>query len=134
MSVTDKTEYYCKKCGVSVNPTDEKCSNGHDLKEVGTQIKLYLDDRLFVSDKISIVQSASEAVIIKLTEFKEIFGDLNVKQRDEYFDEINKNLEIIKNQTRKKSCIEKIKDKIMDNILSYVILLFIGYIVAKLFS
>ncbi len=75
---------------------------------------------------------ASELVITKLEEYNELHATLNVKQKDEYFDEINKALEIIKNQTRQKSWPEKIKDKIFDNLLSYVILLLIGYLVAIL--
>lgn len=101
---------------------------------MGKKHILSIEDGIFLSDKVSIVRSASEAVIIKLTEYKELFATLNVKQKDEFFDEINKNLEIIKDQTRKKSWPEKIKNKIIDNLLSYIILLLIGYLFANVLS
>jgi len=126
MSVPDNDGCYCKKCGALVDPTDEKCPNGHVLAEVG---------RHFVrSASARIVFNASEAVITKLNQYKDLYATLTVKQKDEYLDEMNKNLEIIKDQTRPKSWPEKIKDKIIDNLLSYVILLLIGYLVAILSS
>lgn len=117
---------YCQKCGAPVDPTDEKCPNGHVLAEVG---------RSFVrSASARIVFNASETVITKLNEYKDLYATLTVKEKDEYFDKMIKILETIKDQTRLKSWPEKIKDKIIDNLLSYVILLLIGYIVAILSS
>ena len=35
MSESSKDGDYCQKCGAPVDPTDEKCPNGHVLAEVG---------------------------------------------------------------------------------------------------
>jgi len=43
---------YCRKCGAPVDPMDEKCPNGHILKEVGKHFVVVLEDKVGVSDKI----------------------------------------------------------------------------------
>ena len=83
MSEPGKPEYYCEKCGAPVDPTDEKCPNGHDLKEVGIQIKKLLEEKLVLNDTVSIVHNASQAVHkginvvgIVLQEIKNDYNDL----------------------------------------------------------
>ena len=126
MSESREDGCYCKQCGALVDPMDEKCPNGHVLAEVG---------RHFVrSASAQIVFNASETVITKLNEYKDLYATFTVNQKDEYIDEMNKNFKIITDQTRPKSWPEKIKDKIIDNLLDYVILIIIGYLVSILFS
>jgi len=43
---------YCKKCGALINPTDEKCPNGHLLKDVGRAYEVICKEILGFSDSI----------------------------------------------------------------------------------
>ena len=47
-------KYHCVKCDAIVNPTDEKCPNGHDLSIVGRKIKLTLTEGLALSESVSL--------------------------------------------------------------------------------
>lgn len=49
-----KPKYHCVKCNAIVDPTDEKCPNGHDLSIVGKKIKLALTEGLTLSDSVSL--------------------------------------------------------------------------------
>lgn len=42
----------CKKCGASIDPADEKCPNGHVLKDVGRHYKVILKESIGLSDSI----------------------------------------------------------------------------------
>ena len=43
---------YCKKCGAPIDPTDEKCPNGHVLKDVGRHYVVVLEESIDLSAKI----------------------------------------------------------------------------------
>lgn len=52
MSESREDGCYCKKCGVPVNPTDEKCQNGHILKEVGRHFVRSAEAKIGVSAEV----------------------------------------------------------------------------------
>jgi len=56
MSESSKDGCYCQKCSAPVDPTDEKCPNGHVLAEVG---------RAFVRSASSSLNSTADAIIVR---------------------------------------------------------------------
>ena len=52
MSIPNKNGCYCKKCCISVDPKDEKCPNGHILKEVGKHFVVVAKEKMGLSAEI----------------------------------------------------------------------------------
>ena len=87
--MSEKNGDYCQKCGVSVDPTDEKCSNGHVLAEVG---------RSFVRSASAEIKVTAIAKTKKSNDFDKIIDEFGteaeeadlVKMRDIKVDFISK--------------------------------------------
>ena len=58
-------KYHCVKCDAIVNLTDEKCPNGHVLKDVGIKMKLLLEDKITLSDQLEIRLPKIEENLLK---------------------------------------------------------------------
>lgn len=56
---------YCKKCGASVNPNDEKCPKGHILKEVGKHFVVSAEEKIGISAEAKIEITREEENILK---------------------------------------------------------------------
>ena len=56
---------YCKKCSAPVNPKDEKCPNGHILKEVGKHHVVVLEEKLGLSDEVKTELTKTQLSIIE---------------------------------------------------------------------
>jgi len=94
-----KPEYHCKKCDAIVNPTDEKCPNGHDLSIVGKMSKLTLTEGLTLSDSVDL---SSSFVINEIESIVKDFG-LGPKTpeiRSEVFDYIKERFKDQEDHTR----------------------------------
>jgi len=117
---------YCKKCGALVDPTDEKCPNGHVLAEVG---------RHFVrSAPARIVFNASEEAIKRIKDINDNFETLSKEELEEKFNEINKNIRILRDQTSPKPLWKKIIGFLIENIAGVFIGMIIFYLISLLFS
>jgi len=125
-----KPTYRCKECDAIVNPTDEKCPNGHDLSNVGKIIKLTLTDRLTLSDSVTFTSGAL---------FNDIEGkvkDLELEpitpaKRDEILDDLEYLKEIVidvRDQTSPPTLFQRIQQ----NLLDYIITLLLGFAIRSL--
>lgn len=65
MSESREDGCYCKKCGVPVDPTDEKCRNGHVLKEVGRHFVRSAEAGIGVSAEAKIEITKEEEDLLK---------------------------------------------------------------------
>lgn len=126
-----KPKYHCAKCDAIVNPTDEKCPNGHDLSIVGKKIKLTLTEDLTLSDSVNLT---SEFVINDIEgKVKDLELKLNTPEYHAKIDEILDDVEFLKgividvrDQTLPLTLFQRIKENIMDHIITSVIVLALG--------
>lgn len=125
-----KPEYHCKKCDAIVNPTDEKCPNGHDLSKVGKKIQLTLIDGLTLSDSVSLTSGFvinKIGNIVKGLELEPITPENQIK-----IDELNEISELLKEQKATLSRIvaqtspPTFLQRIQENAKDYFITLVIG--------
>jgi len=82
MSESSKDGCYCQKCGAPVDPTDEKCPNGHILKEVGKRFVRTAEERITMSGE-AIGMVSGEVVKLAgstLQAYEELKGTFNVNQ------------------------------------------------------
>jgi len=128
-----KPKYHCQKCGAPVEPTDEKCPNGHDLSIVGKAIKLTLTEGLTLSDSANL---KSEFVIndiegkVKDLELEPITPEVKAKL-DEILDDVEflKGIVIdVRDQTSPPTLFQRIKQ----NALDYIITLGLGFAIRSL--
>lgn len=129
-----KPEYHCNKCDVIINPTDEKCPNGHDLSIVGKKIKLTLTDRLTLSDSvdrafsfaINKINSIVKDLIPETPDSQAKIDALKVISED--LKKIKTTQSIIVAQTRTPTLFQKFKENIIDYIITFGIGLVVGFI------
>jgi len=135
-----KPKYHCKKCDAIVNPTDEKCPNGHDLSIVGKKIKLTLTEGLTLSDSVNLT---SGFVINKIEgEVKDLELEPKTPEIQAGIDEILGDVELLKSlvkeqkgilssirdQTSPPTLFQRIQENIMDHIITLGIGLTIGFL------
>ena len=56
---------YCKKCGAPIDPTDEKCPNGHVLKDVGRHYVVVAEEKIEASADLKAVFTVKQLNIIE---------------------------------------------------------------------
>lgn len=129
-----KPKYRCKECDAIVNPTDEKCPNGHDLSIVGKIIKLTLTEKLTLSDSVTLTSGAVFNDIedkVKDLELEPITPEIKSKL-DEILDDVEflKGIVIdVRDQTSPATLFERIQENIIDYIITFGIGLAAGLFV-----
>lgn len=129
-----KPIYHCVKCDAIVNPTDEKCPNGHDLSIVGKKIKLTLTEKLTLSDSVTITRGEVINDIegkVKDLELEPITPELKAKI-DEILDDVEflKGIVIdVRDQTSPPTLFQRIQENIIDYIITFGIGLAAGLLV-----
>lgn len=135
-----KPKYHCVKCDAIVNPTDEKCPNGHDLSIVGKKIKLTLIEGLTLSDSVN---TTSGIMISKIEdEVKDLkLGPITpefLAKIDELVDDVELIKDLGKDQTvilssiREQTSPPTLFQRIQQNFLDYIITLGLGFAIRSL--
>jgi len=120
--MSERNGDYCQKCGAPVDPTDEKCPNGHVLTEVGRS--------LYRSASARIVFNASEATVKILNDIKDNVETLSKEELEEKINEINENMRILRDQTSPKPLWKNIIGFLIKNIAGVFIGMFIYYFIS----
>lgn len=132
-----KPTYHCKKCNTIVDLTDEKCPNGHDLSIVGKTIKLTLTEGLTLSDSVTLT---SGNVINRIEDTVKVLEGVNILPEtrtkiDELLEDVEA-LKVLENEhkvilssIRERTSPPTLFQKIKENIIDYIITLVIGLII-----
>jgi len=72
---------YCKKCGASIDPADEKCPNGHVLKDVGRHYKVILKESIGLSDSIGKEHKLPRPIPLTFTKYDEFTQKISTSQK-----------------------------------------------------
>lgn len=127
--------YQCQKCDAPVNPTDEKCPNGHDLSIVGKKIKLLIKDEIKFTDSLSL---KSGFVVNQIeSEVKALAIDPNDPETEERWEVIKGLLEILADQGEERkdehaviidqtsplTLFQRIQENAMDHVITSAIIL-----------